>query len=124
MKHEFKEALTIYKQIALNIETLILEGVVKPGDRLSSLRESAMEMEVNVNTIMRAYNLLEEEGILSKKRGLGFFVSEEARSIIQKKQREAFYQYTVPELAKTLAHLEIDVEDLVEALNKQNKKGI
>lgn len=121
MRHEFREALTIYKQIALNIETSILEEVLKPGERLASLRESAMEMEVNVNTIMRAYNLLEEEGILTKKRGLGFFVSEEALAMIRKKQREAFYHYTVPELSKTLEHLDIDVKDLIEALKKQSK---
>lgn len=121
MRHEFKEALTIYKQIALNIETSILEEVLKPGDRLSSLRESAVEMEVNVNTIMRAYNLLEEEGILLKKRGLGFFVSEDALCIIRKKHREAFYQLTVPELSKTLDRLDLNVEDLVKALKKQNR---
>lgn len=122
MKQAFREDLTIYKQIALNIENAILEGGLKPEERLTSLRESAVEMEVNINTIMRAYNLLEEERVLRKKRGLGFFVSEDALGIIQKKRRKDFYQYTVPELSKTLERLEIDVEDLVEALKKEGTR--
>ncbi|TCT12220.1 DNA-binding transcriptional regulator YhcF (GntR family) [Natranaerovirga pectinivora] len=119
MKQEFREGITIYSQIVSNIENAILEGELKPEERLSSLRESAVEMEVNINTIMRAYNLLEEEGILRKKRGLGFFVSEDALKIIQKKRREAFYQNTVPELSKTLERLGINVDDLIEALKKE-----
>ncbi|MEJ6949639.1 GntR family transcriptional regulator [Natronospora cellulosivora (SeqCode)] len=78
-----------------------------------------MEIEVNINTVMRAYNLLKDEGILVKQRGLGFFVSKDAIKIILKKRREAFYQQTVPEIAKTMERLEIDVEDLVEALKKE-----
>ncbi len=113
MKQEFSEAITIYRQIAQHVEDTILEGALSPGERLSSLRDNAVELEVNVNTIMRAYNLLEEEGILQKKRGLGFFVSDEAPALITAKRREHFYQQTVPELAKTLERLGISVEDLV-----------
>ena len=119
MKQEYSAGLTIYRQIAQSVETAILEGEMLPGERLSSLRESALEMEVNVNTIMRAYNLLEDEGILHKRRGLGFFVSEEAPAIILKKQREMFYRHTVPHLAKTLERLGITVDDLILALRGQ-----
>ena len=122
MKREFKEGLTIFKQIALNIETGILEGKLTPGDRMPSLRESALDMEVNINTIMRGYNLLEEEGILAKKRGLGFFVTDEAPEIIRRKRRETFYEETVPELYKTLKRLDISVEDLVQALKNQGEQ--
>ncbi|MFP4015596.1 MAG: GntR family transcriptional regulator [Halanaerobiales bacterium] len=121
MRQDYTKALPIYKEIALNIETAILEGELKSGERLSSLRESAVELEVNINTVMKAYNLLEDEGILTKERGLGFFVTEEAPGIIKEKRREVFYQYTVPELAKTLSRLEIDLEDLVEILKKEKQ---
>lgn len=119
MKKDFKEGLTIYKQIALNLETEILEGELVAGDRLPSLRESAVDMEVNINTIMRGYNLLEEEGILEKKRGMGFFVTKEALEIIRKKRREAFYQETLPELNETMKRLDISLEDLIRALENE-----
>jgi len=122
MKSEFKEGLTIYKQIALNLETGILEGKLVAGDRLPSLRESAVDMEVNINTIMRGYNLLEEEGILAKKRGLGFYVTEDALEIIRKKRRGMFYEETVPELFKTMKRLNISLDDLARALKKQEKQ--
>ena len=122
MKSEFKEGLTIYKQIALNLETGILEGELVAGDRLPSLRESAVDMEVNINTIMRGYNLLEEEGILAKKRGLGFYVTKDALEIIRKKRRGMFYEETVPELFKTMKRLNISLDDLARALKKQEKQ--
>jgi len=121
MKRDFKEGLTIYKQIALNLETSILEGELRAGDRLPSLRESAVDMEVNINTIMRGYNLLEEEGILVKKRGLGFFVTENAPEIIRRKRRETFYEETLPDLYQTMKRLDISVEDLNRALKKEEK---
>lgn len=123
MSHEFREALTIYKQIASNMETAILEGNLTVGDRLPSLRESAVEMEVNINTIMRGYNLLEEEGILEKKRGLGFFVSDNALEIIRKKRRQIFYKETIPELSKTMERLGISLEDLIKALKEAPERG-
>ncbi len=122
MKRDFKEGLTIYKQIALNLETDILEGKLVAGDRLPSLRESAVDMEVNINTIMRGYNLLEEEGILVKKRGLGFFVTEDALEIIRGKRRQNFYEETLPELYQTMKRLDISLEDLVLALKHQKEK--
>ena len=121
MKKEFKEGLTIYKQIALNLENEILEGELAAGERLPSLRESAVDMEVNINTIMRGYNLLEEEGILEKERGLGFFVTKEASDIVRRKRRESFYEETVPNLYKTLRRLDISFEDLVQSLKEQEE---
>ncbi|SEO06397.1 DNA-binding transcriptional regulator YhcF, GntR family [Amphibacillus marinus] len=116
MSQSFQASLTIYKQIALGIENAILEGTVKPGERLASLRESAVELEVNINTIMRAYNILEEEAILFKKRGLGFFVTKDALTRIQQKRKVDFYQQTIPELARTMKQLNIKEQELLAAL--------
>lgn len=118
IKQPFKEALTIYQQIALNVENSILEGHLQPEERLPSLRESAVELEVNINTIMRAYNLLEEEGILTKKRGLGFFVSPDALKRVQEKHRLEFFKETLPTLVSELKRLDISVEELLEILNQ------
>jgi len=118
MKQEYRDALTIYQQIAYYIETAILEGVLASGERLSSLRDNAVELEVNVNTIMRAYNVLEEVGVLTKKRRLGFFISNDAVDIILKKRREIFFEHTVPELLESMARLGIDKEELFMALKK------
>ena len=118
MTAEFTAGLSIYMQIARSIETAILEGELSSGSRISSLREAAVEMGVNVNTIIRAYKHLEDTGIIIKQRGLGFFVSDDAVEIIRKDRREEFYKHTIPELAKTLEQLNIDYESLVNALKK------
>ncbi|SDZ04923.1 GntR family transcriptional regulator [Tindallia californiensis] len=119
MTPDFNEELTIYRQIALSIENAILEGILKPEERLSSLRESAVEMEVNINTIMKAYHLLASENILIKKRGLGFFVSPNSIDIIQQKRREIFFYQTVPKISKTMELLGIQMDELIHALKKE-----
>ncbi|SFI31963.1 DNA-binding transcriptional regulator YhcF, GntR family [Tindallia magadiensis] len=119
MTSDFNEGLTIYRQIALTIEDSILEGILKPEERLSSLRESAVEMEVNINTIMKAYHLLESENILIKKRGLGFFVSPDSIDIIQQKRRKVFFQQTLPNISKTMKLLGIQVDELIHSLKKE-----
>lgn len=118
MTAEFTTGLSIYMQIARSIETAILEGELKAGSRISSLRETAVEMGVNVNTIIRAYKHLEDTGIIVKQRGLGFFVTEKARDIIRLERRQEFYQHTIPQLAKTLEQLDIGYDSLVNALKK------
>ena len=82
----FKERQSIYLQIAERISDEILAGTYAPGSRVPSVREYAVMIEVNLNTVMRSYDTLQSWGILEMKRGLGYFVADDAVSTIAPEQ--------------------------------------
>ena len=86
----FKERQSIYLQIADRISDEILAGTYAPGARVPSVREYAVMIEVNLNTVMRSYDTLQSWGILDMKRGLGYFVADDAVQTILARRREAF----------------------------------
>lgn len=73
----------IYLQIAERIYDEVLAGHLRPGDKLSSVREYAMTVQVNPNTVMRTYENLSRDGIITNRRGIGFFLTDEAPDIIR-----------------------------------------
>lgn len=79
----FKEnSKAIYLQIADRITDDILSGVLQAGQRLPSVREYAMTVQVNPNTMMRTYEHLAQAGVIYNRRGIGFFVSDNALDIV------------------------------------------
>ena len=68
----------IFEQIAKNVHQMLARGALKPGDRLPSARDLAAKLSVNPNTIVHAYNQLEAQDVIEKRRGLGTFVREDA----------------------------------------------
>ncbi|MFW5801166.1 MAG: GntR family transcriptional regulator [Spirochaeta sp.] len=112
----FQPAGTIYEQIADSMETSILNGNPDEEQRVASVRASASELGVNVNTVVRAYGLLEERQVLHKERGLGYFVSADARSRIRLRRRQEFFAHIVPQLRTVLQQLDIPAEELAHAL--------
>ena len=68
----------IFEQIAKNVHQMLARGALKPGDKLPSARDLAAELSVNPNTIVHAYQQLESDGVIEKRRGLGTFVREDA----------------------------------------------
>ena len=74
-----KNHVPIFKQIAAHLRKQIDEGVHKPGESLPSLRVMAVDIQVNPNTVQRAYELLEREGIVESRRGIGVFVKKADR---------------------------------------------
>jgi len=87
---EFRDNEAIYMQIANNVSENILLGKWKSEDKILSVRDMAVEMQVNPNTVIRTYELLENQNIIYTKRGLGFFVSPDAVERIRKFKRERF----------------------------------
>ncbi len=79
---EFSNHQAIYLQIADQICESILMQHKLSGERIASVREMALQIEVNPNTVARAYSLLQEQGIIFNKRGLGFFIAETALFIV------------------------------------------
>lgn len=109
---EFKDGKAIYRQIADYISENILKGVWTEGDRIASVREFAIEIEVNPNTVMRAYSYLQDEGIIYNKRGIGYFVGEESMEKVMNLKKEDFINKELPYFFKILDMLKIDFESL------------
>lgn len=82
----------IYLQIADGICDNVLAGSLTPGERIPSVREYSAAMGVNVNTVVRSYEYLSQKGIIYNKRGIGFFISEDAYENIRRERREAFFR--------------------------------
>ena len=72
---DFRNPTPIYEQLADNIEKLALKGILKPDEQLPSVRQLAMDLSINPNTIQRAYTSLERKGITYSVKGRGIFVS-------------------------------------------------
>ena len=87
---EFDQHKPIYLQIADAICERILTGQWPEGDRIPSVRECGVSLEVNPNTVARSYDELSSEGIIHNKRGIGYFVSPGAKTVIREKQRSSF----------------------------------
>jgi GntR family transcriptional regulator len=102
----------IYLQIVDRIIDDVLMEQVKAGDRALSVRELAAQIQVNPNTVVRSYGLLEQEGILYNQRGLGFYIAEDALEKARALKRKAFVETTLPEVFKTMNLLQISMQDL------------
>ncbi|MDL2227448.1 GntR family transcriptional regulator [Odoribacter sp. OttesenSCG-928-L07] len=111
---EFKEKQAIYLQIADYICDNILNGKYPAEEKILSVRDIAVKLEVNPNTAMRAYDILQQQDIISNKRGIGFFVTQEAKDIIIKVRKKRFFETQLPEFFNTLKLLKIDINEIIE----------
>jgi GntR family transcriptional regulator len=116
MSMDFKSTKGIFLQIAENLCHQILEGTLLPGDRVPSVRDLAAEFEVNRNTVLRTYALLNEAGIFDNKRGVGFFVSENATELIRATEKNEFFNNELPLFIHKIRLLKLTEEDLTELL--------
>ena len=107
---DFNADRPIFLQIALSICDRILSGELKGEDRIPSVREYGADIGVNPNTMMRAYEKLTADGIIYNRRGIGYFVSADAREQILSAQRREFLQKDVPAIKQRLALLGLTKE--------------
>ncbi len=110
---DFKSTQTIYRQIENWVYEQILSGAWKPGERAKSVRELAVTFEVNPNTVMRSYERLQNQEIITNKRGIGYFVNEDAPEKIHAIRKKAFMEEEVPEFLKNMRLLGIDFSEIV-----------
>ncbi len=115
----------IYIQIADRICNEILEERYSANSRLPSVREYAGDLQVNANTVMRSYDRLSQKGIIYNKRGIGFFVSSDARDKILAEKAEQLEDTRIFEFFDLLYHLNISPDDLrkqyAKYIEKKNK---
>jgi len=109
---EFHKDRPIFLQIADGICDRILSREWRAGDRIPSVRDHAVEIEVNPNTVMRAYAFLQEKGVISNRRGIGFFVAENGYAHATDVRREEFINLDLPRFFRTLRSLNLTLDDL------------
>lgn len=122
MKPFLDESKPIYVQIAEWIEDDILEGNLAEGEQVYSTNQFAKMFQINPATAAKGINLLVEEGILFKKRGIGMFVAEGAKKMIIDKRKQRFVQETIAELFQEARKLGISKEELL-ILIKEHEGG-
>lgn len=108
----------IYLQIADRISDEILAGRYKDDERIPSVREYAVLLEVNTNTAVKAYDELARANIIYNKRGLGYFVTPGAKKKILRERKKEFMQERLPELFRQMQLLGIDIKEVDEAWEK------
>lgn len=109
---EFKDNEAIYLQIAGLVCDHILTGKWLAGGKILSVRDLAVELEVNPNTVMRSYELLQEQGIVYHKRGQGLFVAEDGLERVVAFRKENFVRQNLPEFFKNMYLLGISMEEI------------
>ena len=109
----FKEGTPIYMQIAERLQDEILAGRYAEGDRVPSVREYSVLLEVNVNTAVKAYEQRAALGVIYNRRGMGYFVAEGAAAAILKQRRRLFLDEELPELFRRMDLLGIAPDELM-----------
>ncbi|MBO8485002.1 MAG: GntR family transcriptional regulator [Bacteroidetes bacterium] len=109
---EFDANKPIYMQICDSVCDRILSGELEPGGRIPSVRDFGAEIGVNPNTVMRSYEKLTDAGIIFNRRGIGYFIADNARELVLEQQRSAFIQDEVPQILKKMALLGLSPEEV------------
>ncbi len=115
---DFKNNQPIYLQITHSIVDRILGGEWLSGERIPSVRELGCELEVNPNTVVRAYEWLSERGIIYNRRGIGFFISDDAIKIITAFRREELMCDKLREIAKEMSQLGISIDEVTQQIKR------
>jgi len=115
---KFSESKGIFQQIAERISIRILQKEWLGGERIPSIRELAVELGVNPNTITKSYQSLLDKGIILNQRGKGYFVSETATKNIINEMKTEFINDELPRIVRTMTLLHIDEKELVRLLNR------
>jgi GntR family transcriptional regulator len=109
---EFREKQAIYLQIAEYVFEQILLKKWQVGDKILSIRDLAVALEVNPNTVQRAYDFLQQQEIIANRRGMGFYVEPEAEDKIIALRRAQFLENELPVFFRNLYLLKIDVAEI------------
>ncbi len=119
---EFRESQSIYLQIADYVCEKILLQEWKPGERIPSVRELAVQLEVNPNTVMRTFEHLQQNEIIYNQRGIGYHVAQGAVKTAMKYRKIDFTEKDLPNFFRNMYLLEIDMEELAKLFEKYKKQ--
>ena len=109
---DFRKQKPIYLQIADWLMEQVLQGQLVADDRMPSVRDVATQMGVNPNTVVRTFDYLQQEEIIYQRRGVGYFVSADARERILAHQRREFLDEELPYIRQRMKTLGISIDEL------------
>jgi GntR family transcriptional regulator len=113
MDREWNDSQPIYRQLRDRVVAMILDGVLKEGDPLPSVRTVAAEYRVNPLTVLKGYQQLVDDGLVETRRGLGMFVNPGARKLLLQGERQKFLSEDWPRIHDTIQRLGLKAEELL-----------
>ncbi|MGO9979886.1 MAG: GntR family transcriptional regulator [Candidatus Sulfotelmatobacter sp.] len=117
MDPEWNDSQPIYRQLRDRVVAMILDGLLKEGDPLPSVRNVAAEYRVNPLTVLKGYQQLVDEGLVESKRGRGMFINTGARNLLLQGERQKFLAEEWPRVYANIQRLGLTPEELLEAAN-------
>jgi len=121
MDREWNDNQPIYRQLRDRVVAMILDGVLKEGDPLPSVRNVAAEYRVNPLTVLKGYQELVDEELVEKRRGLGMFVKDGARKLLLRGEREKFLSDEWPRIQATIQRLGLSADELLNGAGRRPK---
>lgn len=118
MDREWNDREPIYRQIRDRMVAMILDGALKEGDPLPSVRTVAAEYRINPITVLKAYQELTNEGLVETRRGLGMFINAGARDLLMEGEREKFLREEWPRVHANIQRLGFSPEELLSELRE------
>ena len=119
MAQRWEDNQPIYSQLRDHTVSAILDGTLKEGESLPSVRQVAVDFQINPLTVSKAYQSLVDDGLIEKRRGVGMFVVEGARARLLASEREHFLQEEWPRIAARIKKLDLDPDELAEAIRNR-----
>lgn len=116
---QWSDGAPIYRQLKDRVIAMMLDGILKPGDALPSVRQVAAEYQLNPITVSRAYQELADEALVEKRRGLGMFVTDEGARKLRGNERERFLTEEWPAVAERIERLGLSIEELLQSKGKK-----
>jgi len=123
MDREWNDHQPIYRQLRDGVVAMILDGVLKEGDPLPSVRTVAAEYRVNPLTVLKGYQELVDEQLVEKRRGLGMFIKEGARSLLLRGERQKFLVEEWPRIRATIQRLGLNPQELLDSDANANRQS-
>ena len=117
MSNDWNNNAPIYRQLKDRIVAMLLDGLLKPGDALPSVRQIAADFQLNPITVSRAYQELADATLVEKRRGIGMYVTDGAREKLVVSERERFLQEEWPQMLERIRRLGMNLEELLSAAN-------
>ncbi|MCA9444370.1 MAG: GntR family transcriptional regulator [Candidatus Omnitrophica bacterium] len=116
---DLNKPVPIFNQIMDGVRLAVATGRIVPGDRIPSIRDLAVELRVNPNTVAKAYQELERSGLVEVKRGMGYFVSESDNGQVSQRERHTLFEKLADDLIASGIALGLDAEELRRLIEKR-----
>ena len=123
MNLDWNDAQPIYRQLRDRVVVMMLDGDLREGDPLPSVRQVASDLRVNPLTVLKSYQGLVDEQLIEKRRGLGMFVRPGARQLLLADERERFLNTEWPRVVETIQRLGLDPKVLLSSANNNKRPG-